>query len=211
VQTKSGQKGYVASWLVSLSANDTAAKTIPTKLSEATIMLDPGHGGSDSGAIANNGTSFEKTYTLETAKLVAAALRAAGAKVIMTRTSDTFVDLGPRADMANKDGVDAYISIHFDSAPTANQASGFTTYYYNPKKDLGLAKSLSTALGQALPLTNKGVSYGNFEVLRDNDEPAVLLELGYINNDTDYKEIKSANYQQQAANAITQGLLKYFQ
>lgn len=211
VQTKSGQKGYVASWLVSLSANDTAAKTIPTKLSEATIMLDPGHGGSDSGAIANNGTSFEKTYTLETAKLVVAALRAAGAKVIMTRTSDTFVDLGPRADMANKDGVDAYISIHFDSAPTANQASGFTTYYYNPKKDLGLAKSLSTALGQALPLTNKGVSYGNFEVLRDNDEPAVLLELGYINNDTDYKEIKSANYQQQAANAITQGLLKYFQ
>ncbi|ERL66743.1 N-acetylmuramoyl-L-alanine amidase [Schleiferilactobacillus shenzhenensis] len=211
VETKNGQKGYVASWLVSLSANDTAAKTVPTKLSEATIMLDPGHGGSDSGAIANDGTGFEKKYTLETAKIVANSLRAAGAKVILTRTTDTFVDLAPRAAMSNKDGVDAYISIHFDSAPTANQASGFTTYYYNSGKDLRLAKSLSSALGSTLPLTNKGVAYGNFEVLRDNAEPSVLLELGYINNDTDYKEIRSTDYQQQAANAITQGLLKYFQ
>jgi N-acetylmuramoyl-L-alanine amidase len=211
VQTKDGKKGYVPSWLVSLSANDQPAKTAPTKLSEATIMLDPGHGGSDSGAIANDGKSYEKTYTLATAKLVAAQLRAAGAKVIMTRTSDSFVDLSPRAKLSNADGVDAYISFHFDSSPSPNQASGFTAYYYSTSKDIRLAKTLSASLGNVLPLTNKGVEFGNFQVLRDNTQPSILLELGYINNDKDFSDIRSTAYQQKIANGVTQGLLNYFQ
>ncbi|KMO60994.1 N-acetylmuramoyl-L-alanine amidase, partial [Lacticaseibacillus rhamnosus] len=89
VTAPDGKSGYVASWTVTAPNNGQTQKAA-TKLSEATIVLDPGHGGTDTGAPANNNHDYEKTYTLKTAELVANALRAAGANVIMTRTTDTF-------------------------------------------------------------------------------------------------------------------------
>ena len=174
-----------------------------------TIVLDPGHGGSDTGAIANDGTDYEKTYTLKTANLVANALRAAGANVIMTRTTDTFVDLAPRPNTANNAHADAFISFHFDSSPSKNSASGITTYYYDSKKDLALAKSVNSAFS-GLPLENRGVAFGNFEVLRDNKQPAILNEMGYINNDKDFRQIKDPSYQSKIATDIVNGLNAYF-
>ncbi|QVI35971.1 N-acetylmuramoyl-L-alanine amidase [Lacticaseibacillus chiayiensis] len=208
VTAPDGKTGFVASWTVS-APNDGQTKKAATKLSEATIVLDPGHGGSDTGAIANDGSDYEKTYTLKTADLVANALRAAGANVIMTRTTDKFVDLAPRPATANNAHADAFISFHFDSSPSKNSASGFTTYYYSSKKDLPLAKSINRAL-TGLPLKNRGVAFGNFEVLRDNNQPAILNEMGYINNDKDFKYIKDPTYQSKIATDIVNGLNAYF-
>ncbi|MFD1394008.1 N-acetylmuramoyl-L-alanine amidase [Lacticaseibacillus jixianensis] len=207
VQTASGKTGYLASWTVTTPGSKTAKAA--TNLAEATIVLDPGHGGSDSGAMATSG-QYEKTYTLKMAEAVGAALRAQGANVIYTRTSDTFVDLAPRPVVAEKAHADAFISLHFDSSANANEASGFTTYYYNAKKDMQLAKHLNHAFAGNLTLPNRGVQFGNFEVIRNNTQPAVLLEMGYINTNKDFKHIASAGYQQKVAQDVVTGLTSYF-
>lgn len=203
-----GTVGYVANWVVKKSQTSIAPITKPAALSKATIVLDPGHGGSDSGAIATTG-QYEKKYTLIVAKLVASKLREAGANVILTRDSDTFVSLAKRPQVANKIDADAFISFHFDSTEESNDASGITEYYYNKSKDVALAKALSAQIG-GLSLSNKGTRYGDYQVLRDNERPAVLLELGYINTKKDFKAINSSQYQEAVAEAVYKALNNYF-
>ncbi|KRM72712.1 N-acetylmuramoyl-L-alanine amidase [Lacticaseibacillus brantae] len=207
VQTSDGKIGYVASWVVSSTASSKQTKAA-TNLAEATIVLDPGHGGTDVGALSTSG-KYEKTYTLETARAIAAQLKAAGANVIMTRDSDKFVDLAPRPVVANNAHADAFISIHFDSSPDTNSATGFTTYYYSDKKDLSLAKAVNSSFSN-LSLDNRGVAFGDFEVLRENQQPSILMEMGYINTDSDFKQISSSSYQDKIASDVTKGLTQYF-
>lgn len=197
--------GWVASWLVDHPGNLKQATT----LSEATIVLDPGHGGSDSGALSIDQKHDEKTYTLELAQRVAKLLRAKGAHVIMTRSSDTSVSLADRPALANTNQADAFISFHFDSSPTDNLASGTTTYYYHRKSSYALAEAINREMDD-LPLTNRGIRFGNFEVIRDNSRPSLLLEMGYINTKKDFSDIRSAHYQQTVANNVVQGLSRYF-
>lgn len=128
---------------------------------------------------------------------------------MLTRSNDSFVDLEPRPALANKLKADAFISVHFDSSNEANEASGTTTYYYSSSKDMSLAKAINNQT-KTLPLNNRGIEYGNYQVLRDNQRPAVLLELGYINSDKDFSYISSANYQAKVADAVYTGLTDYF-
>ncbi|MFC6296016.1 N-acetylmuramoyl-L-alanine amidase [Lactiplantibacillus daoliensis] len=197
--------GWIASWLVN-EHNTQLTKT--TKISDATIVIDPGHGGSDSGALSSK-NKMEKTYTLRVAKVVAARLRAAGAHVVMTRDTDKTVSLSARPAIANKLHADAFISFHFDSSPEKNTASGITTYYYHKSTSLDLAKALSDDT-VGLPIPNKGVAFGDFLVIRDNQVPAVLMELGYINDKADFKTISSQKYPNEVAQAVYAGLTNYF-
>jgi len=196
--------GWVASWLV----NKPKKGTITTKLSEATIVLDPGHGGSDSGALSQ-GNQEERTYTLQQAKMVEKQLKRYGANVIMTRKGNQTVSLGDRAELATDNHADAFISFHYDSSPIADSATGFTTYYYHTSTSLRLAKTVNSEFSN-LPLTNRGVKFGNFLVIRDNLRPALLLEMGYINTKKDFSQIKSTRYQKRVAVDITKGLNAYF-
>ncbi|MFC6202541.1 N-acetylmuramoyl-L-alanine amidase [Lactiplantibacillus nangangensis] len=197
--------GWIASWLVN-EHNTQLTKT--TKISEATIVIDPGHGGSDSGALSSKG-KMEKTYTLRVANAVAKRLRAAGAHVVLTRDSDKYVGLSARPAIANKLHADAFISFHFDSSPEKNQGSGITTYYYHKSTSLGLAKALSSDV-QSLPIKSRGIAFGDFLVIRDNQVPAVLMELGYINDKADFKTISSQKYPNEVAHAVYAGLTSYF-
>ncbi|MCF6159930.1 N-acetylmuramoyl-L-alanine amidase [Furfurilactobacillus milii] len=201
--------GWVASWLVNRRTNLKEA----TNLSEATIVIDPGHGGNDSGALhtldATSSKYMEKTYTLKVAQEVAADLRRHGAHVIMTRNSDKYVGLAPRPAIANEVKADAFISIHFDSSPEENQSSGLTTYYYHKNISMKLAKALNSQMNH-YPMSNKGIEFGNFEVIRDNQRPAVLLEMGYINDQDDFKTISGVTYPYRVAHSITKGLTDYF-
>jgi len=205
VRDRHNNFGWVASWLVDHPGNLKHA----TNLSEATIVLDPGHGGSDSGALSIDQNHDEKTYTLELAQRVAKLLRAKGAHVLMTRDSDKSVSLADRPALANTNQADAFISFHFDSSPTDNLASGTTTYYYHRKSSYALAQAVNQEMGD-LPLTNRGIRYGNFEVIRDNSRPALLLEMGYINTKQDFNDIRSAHYQETVATNVVQGLSRYF-
>lgn len=210
VQLSSGKQVWIAGWL--LQAQNLPQKT---NLTGATIVIDPGHGGNDTGATyvtnSQNPAYFEKTYTFQLAKKVAQALRRQGARVYLTRNKDEYVSLGARTRLAERVHADLFISFHFDSSPSENEASGFTTYYYHRKNhSRAIAQAINKAFNN-LSLTNRGVDFGDFYVLRDNKQPAVLLEMGYINSSKDYQQIKSANYQQKIVTDLILGLKNYFE
>jgi N-acetylmuramoyl-L-alanine amidase len=206
VRLEDESTGWVADWLLQ---RQTPLKAV-TPLSETTIVLDPGHGGDDAGASANIG-AFEKTYTLQLAERVKATLEAAGARVIMTRESDQIVYLSRIPEVAEKANADAFISFHFDSAPEANSATGYTAYYYhveNGSKDL--ATDINKAMAPTMPIDNRGVDSAAYLVIKDNTVPAVLLENGYINSDKDFSYIKKKSYQNTIAEGVQKGLNSYF-
>lgn len=195
--------GWVAGWLLH---RQKPLKTV-TALSETTIVLDPGHGGSDVGSLSTN-NKYEKTYTLQLAKRVAKQLRQRGARVIMTRNTDKLVYLAKIPKVAEDNHADMFISFHFDSSPEPNSATGYTSYYYHKNNgSYDLASNINAEL--SLPLVNKGVEYGDFLVIRDNSVPAVLLENGYMNSKDDFKSIKSKSYQDKIAKAIPVGIQNY--
>lgn len=172
-------------------------------------MIDAGHGGADAGAMANgsghNKKNEEKTYTLLIANQLQKALVQQGARVIMTRDRDHFVSLESRVNLSNQRQADAFISLHLNSSPNENEGRGITTYYYHRGPSKQLAKAVSKQFGP-LPGKNLGIEFGDFEVLRDNHQPAILCETGYINSDKDFKLIKKPAFQKKVAQAISHGL-----
>jgi N-acetylmuramoyl-L-alanine amidase len=209
IKLNSGDTGYIASWLVSISNSKHPIKSAATKISEATIVIDPGHGGSDTGALTTNQKHYEKTYTLDTAQRLQKQLQQAGANVILTRKGDSDMDLASRARLANKLNADVFISLHFDSTSDKSQATGITTYYYSEKKDQPLAQNIQRQF-KHLALPSRGTRFGDFEVTRENEQPAILIEGGYLNNKKDYKQVANPAYRQKLADCILQGLMDYF-
>ncbi|WP_056978481.1 N-acetylmuramoyl-L-alanine amidase [Fructilactobacillus fructivorans] len=199
---KNQKIGWIPTWLVNNNKITNA-----TKLSETTIVLDPGHGGNDSGALSTHGQK-EKTYTLQLAQKVANKLRNQGAHVIMTRDSDKSVSLYKRPDFSTDNHANLFVSFHFDSSSTDNTASGFTNYYYHAGKSKQLASDINSYMGN-VPLNNRGVQIGNYLVIRDVSIPSVLLEMGYINNDHDFNKIKNPTYQNLVANDVLKGINRY--
>ncbi|WP_251272016.1 N-acetylmuramoyl-L-alanine amidase [Domibacillus indicus] len=204
IRLASGNEAYVASWVVSGQGQGTHASTSASSLQGKVIVLDPGHGGVDGGTSGLYGT-IEKNVTLQTAWKLRDILAASGATVVLTRTGDQYVPLPSRtADY----GADAFISLHYDGAQS-QQAAGHTAYYYHAGHQ-ELARSLNEGLNGTLPNANRGTQYGDYFVLRENQRPAALLELGYLTNPAEESSIVSAAYQQQAAAGIRDGLASYF-
>lgn len=206
VKTDFDDEGYIASWLTTDKNLSKTSKRV-NRLSKATIVIDPGHGGQDAGSISAD-NRYEKDASLQTSKVLAQKLKAHGAKVILTRSDDEYVGLEERAQISNRNKADAFICIHFDSTAKANVASGTTTYYYHDNSKR-LADDLNQEIAK-LPLQNRGVEFGDHQVTRDNNQPAVLLELGYMSTEKDVQLIFSKTYQNQIANAIVEGLQHYF-
>ncbi|EXJ22638.1 N-acetylmuramoyl-L-alanine amidase [Alkalibacterium sp. AK22] len=216
IELSDGSTAFVASWLTEpvtdeneASAQSSQAAALPaTHLSEATIVIDAGHGGHDPGAVAKTGFT-EADIALATSLKIAENLRTAGANVIMTRTDDTFVTLNDRVYYAHRAHADAFISIHYDAVDIPNSMSGTTTYYYS-ENERELADTINHYLIQNGPLRNNGVRHGNYFVLNSNHRPSILLELGYMNHDHDITLINTAHYHQTIADAVYYGLSSYF-
>ena len=185
------------------------------------IVIDPGHGGEDSGAIGPTGVT-EKSITLQIAKEVEKMLKEAGAKVIMTRTTDTEVspkhrqatdvdELQARCDVANKAKADIFVSIHMDSF-TSREASGTTGYYY--VKGSAASKRLATAiqsnLVSQLKTTSRGVRTCKFYVVRHTKMPATLIEVAFVSNPKEEKLLISKKGVQKAAIGIVKGISDFF-
>ncbi len=210
VLTNNGETGYIANWLVESSVATTTQTRVPaitTTLSEATIVIDPGHGGADPGAIGDY--MYEKQATVDTAAIIAQKLESVGANVILTRTGDESISLEERAYLSNSYGADLFISIHYDSTPEGVYATGTTTYYY-ADSDNYVADLINDELSKNLPLPNNGSRFGNFLVLRENAQPAILLELGYMNNPDDVATFNTSHYQKLVADSILNALTDYF-
>ncbi|HEX7063803.1 MAG TPA: N-acetylmuramoyl-L-alanine amidase [Bacillales bacterium] len=204
IQLPDGAEAFVAGWIVVPSDQKKAA------LQGKTIVVDPGHGGFDSGAIGNFYDTVEKDLTLNTAEQLTEKLRNAGAYVIMTRNDDTFISLEDRVNIAEKYEADAFISIHYN-ASLYPRADGVTSYYYTKSKDRPLAKAIQEVLVQQTDRDNRGVRFANYHVLRENAQPATLLELGFLTNSWEEHVVKTSGYQDTITTAIVDGVENYFE
>ena len=185
------------------------------------IVIDPGHGGNDAGAIGPTGV-MEKNVTLKVALELRKLLEAEGAQVIMTRDTDKTVsakgakasdieELGARCDVANRNNADIFISIHADSF-TRPEARGTTGYYYGKSTGAGqrLADCIRRNLVEQLGTPSRGTQPCNFYVVKNTDMPATLIELGFISNKEEEKLLDSEDGVKRAAQGIFDGIEDYF-
>ena len=211
-----------------------------------TIVVDPGHGGRDSGARGNGYN--EKDIALQVATRLANNLRQ-DYNVIMTRDSDFFVPLDTRAKIGNDANADFFISIHLNSG-SSSSANGTEVFYFskkdqesystqvakfenkvdgsygdvpfsdfilndifykkNQKISQAIAESVLNNLINTTGLRRRGVFGANFAVLRGSNSPAILVELGFMNNYSDLSQYLTPDGQERAANAIGNAIRSYF-
>lgn len=182
------------------------------------ITLDPGHGGSDPGAIGASGLK-EKQITLEISMRVKELLEKEGANVFMTRTSDKDVyapnasdraELQARVNVAEKHNSDLFLSLHINSSVNKS-VGGFSSYYY-PKtdNDLKIAKAIQDKFAKNFGVDNLGVRQANFYVVKRCSMPATLLEMCFISNPKEEKLMKSKWFQKKTARLIVEGVKNYF-
>lgn len=182
------------------------------KNKEYKVFIDPGHGGSDPGAIGVNKLA-EKEVTLAVGMKVKNKLEAQGIKVQISRTTDVFVDLTPRAEMANIFGADVFVSIHNNSY-SDRTVSGTETYVYSgtgPRIDESkkLAQLVQNNLLANLGSKNRNVKSADFAVVRQTYMPAILAELEFISNPTVEEKMRTDKFREDCANAIVAGVLAY--
>ncbi|WP_223702856.1 SH3 domain-containing protein [Sutcliffiella deserti] len=209
IQLQDGTKAYVAGWIVTTKGKAPTFTRAGAEqyLLNKVIVIDPGHGGKDVGAIGAQGT-YEKDITLRTSRLLQDKLKAAGATVYLTRQNDTFVSLPVRAQTANHHHADVFLSLHYDSIDDSS-VTGTTTYYYDAA-DKRLANHVHQSLIQFTNLRDRNVRQENYLVLRESLQPSLLLELGYISNRGEELTVLTSEFQERASTAIYQGLAQYF-
>ncbi|WP_096202403.1 N-acetylmuramoyl-L-alanine amidase [Bacillus sp. FJAT-45350] len=182
----------------------------PNGLKGKRIMIDAGHGGSDPGAVANG--LKEKEIILDLSKRVQKLLEAEGADVIMARTTDMFLTLAERVEIAKKEKVDSFISIHANAASNV-MAHGTETYWdstFAAGRSETLAENIQNSLIDTLKTNDRGVKEGQFYVIKNTPMPSVLVELGFMTNEEEAKELASEEFRQNAAAALLDGIKKYY-
>ncbi|MEW9110764.1 MAG: N-acetylmuramoyl-L-alanine amidase [Cytobacillus gottheilii] len=180
-------------------------------LSQQMIVIDAGHGGHDPGAIGYG--LKEKDVVLNTALKVKALLAKSPFQYKLTRDTDVYLTLDERVDIAEDADADVFVSIHANAFN--GSAKGSETYYYAAKNTNSadsklLATKIQDRLIAAGKLSDRGVKNGNFHVLRENGMPAVLTELGFIDNKGDNAKLASPSWRDAAAKAIYYGILDYY-
>ena len=170
------------------------------------VMVDPGHGGKDPGAIGIGGVQ-EKDIILPISKRIAQLLEEKGIQAVMTRDSDYFVDLQPRVDLAERANADLFVSIHANSLPTRPDISGLETYYFDSGQRL--AQVIHNSLLQNVNIRDRRVRKARFYVLRKSSMPSVLVEVGFVTGREDAPKLSTSAYQNQLAEAIVRGILQY--
>jgi len=196
----------------------------------AVVVLDPGHGGQDSGAMC--GGVMEKDLTLDIARRVDRLLDSEGVATLMTRVGDSYVSLADRAAFGNRAKESIFVSIHFneDNKPVA---SGVETYYAAHQINSGStfgswlpffsrqpsnsprpeSQSLAGFIQEALVARTRSVDRGTqakqFFVIANVTSPAVLIEGGFITNKDELSKLVSEDYRDQLAAAVADGVLRY--
>lgn len=225
-----------------------AASTLALFASEAraaredgplTVVIDAGHGGSNTGAKGRGVALYEKNLTLAIARLVEKRLGLAGIKVVMSRGRDRYLTLRQRSRIAEDAHADLFVSIHANASPQHNQR-GLETYFLSrdaadvearrvaaraPQPALALVAELqrletqrgSAKLGKLMqkrlldvrPTQNRGVRQGAYDVLGELSMPAVLVEIGFIDHALEGPELQQPEIQRAIAGGIAQGVLDY--
>lgn len=207
----------------------------PGKIENATqvrtVILDPGHGGHDSGAVGPTGR--EKDFALDVARRAKPLLEQRGFRVLLTRHDDTFIPLERRSAFANRHDNAIFISIHFNKSKTG-QASGIETFALAPRgvpsmgedevttnavrqypghvrdpENILLATAVHSSMLRYCPLPDRGIKRARFHVIRETKIPSVLIEGGFMNHGHDARMIASAAFRQRLAMAIADGVMRF--
>lgn len=198
-----------------------------------TIVLDPGHGGKDPGAENKRMGLQEKSLTLDVSKRIQQHLTRAGYRVVLTRSTDSFIALEDRTVIANRHKADLFLSIHFNSHADGS-AQGIETFAFTLINHPSTARSstvksdrlhaeanrhdpwnallgyhLQNRLIRGLSERDRGLKRARFTVLRDIRCPAALLELGFVSHPETARKLKNANYRNQLAQNVAQGVIDY--
>lgn len=180
------------------------------------ITIDAGHGGSDTGAISSIDKTKEKDLTISIAEQLNDKLKQNGYNTEMVRTDDVYVDLKERANIANNNGSNIFVSIHINSATAS--ASGIETLYYPSNGEYAYGrdnKTLANIIQEELiketnAIDRKIKERPNLVVLKYTKMPAVLIECGFLSNSNEVKLLNSPEYQEKLVNAIFNGIQRYF-
>lgn len=193
-----------------------------------TVIIDPGHGGHDSGAKGVYG--YEKDFALKLAFSLKADLEKRGLKVVMTRTKDEFISLGGRVEFANKIPNSILISLHFNSA--ASSATGIETYAFSPQgaaseygarsvdsyafqgnqrdsENIALATAVHATVVHHFKLVDRGVKRARWHVLKGLQRPGILFEGGFVTSPVDGRLIAAENYRTELAHTIGDAVSNY--
>lgn len=182
-------------------------------LSGKSILLDPGHGGKDPGSISFSG-KYEKYINLDVAYKLKAVLESMGAKVHMTRTGDYYITNKERGRMADKLGVDILLSIHHNSLNNSDYF-GLSTYYNtikykNPRYGYDLAEAIYLNAITVNGVYRDGILDRNYEVLRETNTPAALIEIGFMSNPHEEMNIHNGSFQNVMVEKLANGIVDYF-
>jgi N-acetylmuramoyl-L-alanine amidase len=170
------------------------------------VVLDPGHGGPDPGAIGIGGIE-EKNIVLDIAEKLAVQLRSRGIDVILTRDTDLDLDLPPRVALAERVKADLFVSIHANSIDLNHpDVNGLQTYYFHDNSS-NLAQLIHQEVLHTTGIHDRSVRTARFYVIRNTSMPAVLVEVGFVTGQEDAAHLSDASYREKTAEAIAAGIL----
>lgn len=176
-----------------------------------TVVIDPGHGGSDPGATWNG--AEEKNLNLAVALKVRSLLEEEvdiDIQVLMTREEDVFVSLYDRAEFANEKNADLFLSIHANALENNHDYEGIMTFYHkSDRRGKELAEQVQGAVLKETGGKDRGSKEEDYVVIRETKAPACLLEMGFITTQSELDRLLSPEYQDRIAAGIVQGILAY--
>jgi N-acetylmuramoyl-L-alanine amidase len=178
------------------------------------VVIDPGHGGPDPGAVGIGGLR-ETDVVLDVCLQMARLLQARGVQVLMTRTSEVDVDLPPRVALANSSGADLFVSVHANALSMARpDVNGIETFYFEgagaaSRRLAGVLQQQMVAISPGTP--DRGVRTGRFFVIRRTVMPSALVEMGFLTGELDSRRLADPNYRRRMALALSAGILNALQ
>lgn len=182
---------------------------LPRPNGRMVVIVDPGHGGPDPGAVGINNI-YEKEIVLDISRQVASLLEKQGVQAILTRNDDRDLGLEPRVQMAERANATVFVSIHANAISLSRpDVNGVETYYY--QNGSRLAQVIHNSILQGTNSRDRGVRQARFYVLRRTSMPAVLLEVGFVTGREDAAKLSSPAFRSQMAAAIARGILQYIQ
>lgn len=169
------------------------------------VVLDPGHGGSDYGAIREG--INEKDITTDVTNRVAAILRSKGYKVALTRSEDKYVSLEDRVAISENEEPEIFVSIHVNAAVSTTPSGIETHYYHEYSKEL--AEVVHKNLIKQIDTKDRGLFKSMFYVINHTTDPAILVEIGFLSNENERNELITNSRKQKTAQAIADGIIEY--
>ncbi len=185
-------------------------KLSEVKRNKFSVVIDPGHGGPDPGAIGIGGIR-ETDVVVDVSKIIKKLLSEKGVKVRLTRKNEVDLDLPSRVSFANNMNADIFVSIHANaSRGKRRDINGLETFYYRGWRGKLLAKRIQKQILRVSPGSpDRGVKQGRFYVIKNTRMPAVLVEIGFLTGRLDARRLEKTTHRKRLAYAIAKGILEY--